>query len=289
MEEQGKMVDGVKKRATSIRLRTYILTTTILITLIFYILVNVMTKQAIGWVDFCLLVSVQTIIYLSYYPDGELYGMKDKKYLQNYTAYNEKANKLNAEHKIEKLRAYCKYNYEKRLERYINNECGALNITQEEYEALKQKTPEEIKHLKVFEFDGKLFHFTRHKRRRLYNLIFKPLPVQPNKAETIMSAVERSGNGAVQDESPAFKRKMFTIKAFQILGFALLLAYIGFTLKDGVGIPEIVQIFMYLTTMITNAVTAYTTGEQTTKIYKTRFYVDLSNFIDGFNEWCDKN
>ncbi len=287
--EQGKITDGIKNRASSIRLRTYILTTSILVTLIFYILVNVMTKQAISWIDFCLLTIIQSVIYLSYFPDGEIYGAKDKKFVANHEAYNLKANQINKEHKMGKLRDYCKFEYQGRLKNYILTECGSLNITQEEYEFLKQKEPKEIKKLKSIEIDGKFLQFTRHKRKRLYNLLFKPLPVEENKAETILSAVENNNRGAIRDESPAFKKKMILIKTFQIVGFSALLAYIGFTLKDGIGLPEIVQIFMYLTTMITNAVTAYTTGEQCTKVYKTRFYVDLSNFIDGFNEWCEKN
>jgi hypothetical protein len=42
---------------------------------------------------------------------------------------------------------------------------------------------------------------------------------------------------------------------------------------------------MYLTAFFSTAVLGFSSGENCSKIYKSRFYVDLVNFIDGFNEW----
>lgn len=281
---------GIGERATALRIRTYVLTISILITLIFYLFVNLTTKQKIDWVDFVLLCVVQILIYSTYFPDGELFGARDTTFVTNKDAYNDKASAVNEERKIALLREYCKVDYERRIQTYIENECGALGITIEELDQLKARPEEEIKNLKEFHFkykndEEKIVMFSKHKRKRIYNLICRPLPVEENHAETIMSAVENNGQHAIKDGSIAFKKKSFAIKVFKAIIVGAVFGYIGYTLRDGIGLPEIVKIFMYLTTIIANAVMAYTTGETCTKVYKNRFYVELANFIDEFREW----
>ena len=286
---------SISDRASALRIRTYVMTISILITLVFYLFVNVTTKQAISWIDFVLLCVVQILIYSTYFPDGELFGARDTTFQQNKSAYNEKAVAVNEEHKIALLRDFCKVDFERRIKTYIENECGALGITLEELDQLRALDPDVVKKLKEFTFkyptenpdkpDEKLVKFTRHKRKRIYNLLFKPIPVEENHAETIMSAIENNGQNAIKDTSVSFKTRSYIMKVIKAVIIGGLFAYIGYTLRDGIGIPEIVNICMYLTTIIANAVMAYTTGETCTKVYKNRFYVELANFIDEFREW----
>ena len=49
---------------------------------------------------------------------------------------------------------------------------------------------------------------------------------------------------------------------------------------------EITRIITCLVSMFSTAVLSYSTGETCSKVYKNRYYIDLVNFIDGFNEWC---
>lgn len=295
--EQNKIGKGIKSRVNSVRLRAIVLTAGIIVGLILYIFVNLLTKQAMSWIDFCLLVVLQYLVYSTYFPEGENYGTKDSAYIKNKTAYNTKATRLNKEHRINKLREFCKVDYQRRIQAYIENECGALGITLEELEQLKKLSEEEIKKLKTHSFiekrivDGKeedgekLVVFSKHKRRRIYNLIFKPLPVEENHAETIMSAVENNGYKAIKNGAKTFKTTNFILKALQVVLTAVILAYIGYQARDGVGLEEVFRMFMYLFTIVANATTAYTTGETCTKVHKSHFYLDLSNFIDEFNEW----
>lgn len=299
MEKEG-VKQSIKSRVASVRLRAVMLTAGIIMGLILYIFVNLITKQAMSWIDFCLLVVLQYLVYVTYFPEGELFGTRDETYIRNHDAYNEKATKVNEEQKIHKLREFCKVDYQRRLQTYVENECGALGITLKELEQLKALKEEEFKQIKKekrYSFkeeivvDGKketkekLMLISKHKYKRLYNLIFKPLPVQENHAETIMSAVENDGNGKITDYSKDFKGKRFLLKAVQVILTAVILAYIGYQSRDGVGLEEIFRMFMYLFTIVANATTAYTTGETCTKVYKNRFYIDLCNFIDEFREW----
>lgn len=286
----------IKTRAAFVRIRTWTLTLAIVVTLGFYILVNFTTKQQLSVIDFILLCIVQIIIHCIYFPDGELFGQKSRTFISNKQAYNDKASEINQQRRINKLREYCKIEFEERKQRYVLNECGTLDITLEELNELKQKGEKEIKNLKQHEFvyidpitkeeKSKLVFFSRIKRKRLYKLIFKPLPIEPNHPETIMSAVENNGNKAIKDGSIGYKTFAYGRKIFQAIVIGGILAYIGYKVRDGIGIAEIMQIFMYLTTMFSTAVLAYSSGETCSKVYKSRFYVELANFIDGFNEWA---
>lgn len=285
----------IKDRASNIRLRTWTLTLAIIVTLSFTILVTITTKQEMSVIDFVLLCFIQIITHCLYFPDGEIYGQKNTTYQENRQSYNDKATAINENKKIKRLRKYCKIEFEERKERYILNECGALDITLEELNILKQKSEEEIKKLKSYEFTyidpltkeekSKLIFFTRAKRKKLYNLIFKKLPIEQNYPETIMSAVENNGNKAIKDGSISFKAHSYIRKILQAVVIGGVFAYIGYTVRDGIGIAEIMQIMMYLTALFSTAVLAYSSGETCSKVYKNRFYLELANFIDSFNEW----
>lgn len=293
MAKENKYVDGAKQRLSVIRLRTWTLTLAIIIALVFYFLVTVTTSQDIDWVSFVLLCTVQIVCHGLYFQDGDLYGQKDEDFISNKENYNAKAEAINQDKNIAQLREYCTVEFNERKHRYILNECATIGITEEELELLKQKPEQEIKKMKSFEVkeivDGeekpKLIMFSKFKRKKLYALIFGKLPVEENRPETIMSAIETNSDKAIKDGSVAYKAQSLIRKTMQAIIVGGIFAYIGYTLKDGVGIAEVVSIIMYLTTMFTTAVLAFSRGETCSKVYKSRFYLELSNFIDGFNEW----
>lgn len=288
-----KYIDGTKQRLHIVRLRTWGVTLAIMVALIFYFLVNVTTKQAINWVDFVLLCTVQIICHSLYFPDGDLYGQKDETFLSNKNNYNDKAEAINQNKNISRLREYCKIEYEERKKRYIANECAIIGITEEELELLKQKPEKEIKKLKFFEIKetvsgeekSKLIVFSKFKRKKLYEIIFGAIPVEENKPETIMSAIEIDTNKAIKDGSISYKAHSYIRRILQSIVVGGVFAYIGYTVRDGIGIAEITSIIMYLASLFTTAVISFSRGEKCSRIYKSRFYLELSTFIDGFNEW----
>lgn len=296
MGESENFKRATKQRVETIRLRTWTLTLAILISLALYLLVNVTTRQSINWIDFVLLCTMQIIVHSLYFPDGDLFGQKDTAFISNKSAYNEKASEINEKKEIANLRKYCNYEFEERKERYILNQCGLIGITLEELDVLKQKSEKDILELEKFETKeivngeekSRLMFFSKHKRKILYDLIFKPLPVEKNHPETIMSAVENNGNKAIKDGSISYKAQSYIRKILTAVVVGGIFAYIGYTLRDGFGFAQVVQICMYVTTLFTTAVMAFTSGETCSKVHKSHFYLDLANFIDGFNEWNSK-
>lgn len=285
--------DAVKTRAKSLRFRTLTATICLIIAMFFYYMMKVTTKNAISWVDFILICILQMVTYSIYFPDGDLFGQKDEKFITNRLAYNAKADSINTNKKHKQLRSFCEYEYEERKKRYILTQCGYIGITVQELEKLKEYPTRELKKIESFTttniIDGeekeKIIKFSSKKRKLLYNLIFKPLPIQKNHPETIMSAVENNGTLAIKDTSVAYKKQSHVKKFLIAILLGVLFGYISYTVRDGFGLTEIVSIIICLSTLITTAVTAFTSGEQCSKIYKSRFYLELTNFIEEFLEW----
>lgn len=290
--QMDELKTNVKARTMNIRLRTWTLTIAIILSMVFYFLVNVIFKNKINVIDFVFLAVVQILGHCLYFPEGDIYGQKDSAYINNKKAYNEKATKINSEHKIKDLGEYCKFEFKQRKKRYVEIELGYLCLTEKDFNLLSQKSPEEIKKIKSFvrkaEKEGeedKTIHFNRKQRRRLYNLIFEPIPVEPNQPETIMSALENNGKKAIRDESIPYRTGVYIKKFLLATVVGLFFAYVGYTLRDGITLADITRIFVYVTTLFSTVVLSFTSGETCSKVYKKNFYINLANFIDGFFEW----
>lgn len=280
---------ALKERAETIRLRTLTLTGVLLVALVLYFLVSVTTGGDINWIDFIILSAITILMHYIYFPDGKLFGEKNPQFIQNRDAYNEKAGAVNDNKHIGKLREYCVIECNRRKEQYIVNELGAIGITHEEFEYFKTLDKQEILSMQKVELttngETRTLFFSPTKKKRLAKLLFKELPIEPNTPETIMSAVENSGYGAIKDKSIGYERRSHLKKFFMAIVVGGISAYIGFKVKDGFSLATIVSIFSFLTSMFSTAVVSYTSGETTIRVYKNRFYLELCNFLDGFNEW----
>lgn len=279
---------GTGERIKSVRLRTWVVIGALVIGLIFYLLVGIIFSETINLVDFVIMSVLQIVTYTAYFPDGELYGTTDKTFQKNKDAYNQKANGITQNKKLAKLRQYCKEDYERRKTDYIENELGAINITASEYEELKKLTPKEINKLHKWEYGGQTIVFDRHRRKRLYRLLFRKIPIEQNTPETIMSAVENNGFSKLMDGSITNKTGQYLFKFFQVIVWGGFLAFVTFYPRDGIGLSEIARIAVYFGSIIITAVTSFSAGERCQKVYKSKFYLDLSNFLDGYGEW-EKN
>ena len=282
----------INARISTIRFRTWSLTLILVVCLVFYYLVNVIFNNIINFVDLIFIALIQVLTHSIYFPDGDLFGQKNSTFITNRKSYNDLANTINENHLFGKLREYCKIEFEERKQRYIENECSIIGITLEEFEELSKLSKREIKKLSKREINGKYLSFSKEKRKRLYNLIFKVLPVKPNSPEYIMSAVENEKDGAIHNKANQYKLKVYItvfLKAFLV---GLLFAYIGYTLRDGIGFAQIVSISMCLCSLFSTAVLSFSKGEKYSKIYLSNFYLELSMFITGFLEsvnFIDKN
>lgn len=276
----------IKSRAMAIRLRTLSLTLVILVTLVFYLLVSVYEKSMIDWIDFVILCIVQILMHCLYFPDGELYGQTNARFINNRNAYNEKATLINKKRQMKHLREFAKVDYLQRQQNYIETQCGFVGISMTEYEFIKANYSEkQIKTLDKIEIDGRLYFLSKHKRKILNRVLFKALPVGYNNPETIMSAIENDGSSKITDKSKSYKIGAYVKKVFTAIVIGGIMAYIGYKAKDGFGIDDVVRMLMYLSSMLSTAILSYSSGEVCQRVYKCQFYLELSLFIDNFFEW----
>ena len=280
---------GFNVRALSIRTRTWTLTLAIIIALAFYLILQSYFKENVDPIDLIVIASVGITIHCIYFPDGELYGQRDITYINNKHAYNIRASAINKNRKVKDLRKYCEYEYEQRKQKYILTQCGKIGIDLTDLEQLKLKSPEEIKKIEKFESDGKIIFFTKQSRKRLYALIYKPLPVEENDPNTILSAAEMNYVYAVRDTSIKYKKMAYIKKSLLAVIIGTFLAYIGYTFQDGITLEKITRLFIYLVSIFITAVLSFSKGERCQKVYKNQFYIDLTIFIDGFFEWLIEN
>lgn len=286
------MVDSneIKKetisRVKSLRIRTIILTLALVGCIAFYCLMQWIITGEINVVGLVISAIIQISTHFAYFDDGLIYGEKDDVYKANRTAYNNKADKINENKQFNQLREYCKVEFEQRKKRYVDAKLSYIGITHEEFEELKHKSIEEIKNIEKFEFDGRIMFFTKKRRKALYNLIFNEIPIEENEPEFIMSAVSFNKSKAISDGSTGYETRAHIIKILWATVVACFLAYISFTFKT-FGWENLVEMGVYLITMIITAVFSYTAGEKGTKVYKSKFYNELSMFLDGFNTWYE--
>lgn len=296
MAQGEKYQKAIGNRFATVRFRTWTLTAIIVVVLVFYYMVNVTTKESLSWIDFLLLCIVQVLAHMIYFPDGDLFGQKDPSYISNRDNYNAKADLINIEDRHENLRVFCDYEYEQRKKRYILTQCGYIGISLKELEDLTKLPKKELKKLEEWktieivngEEKEKVVKFSHSKRKLLYNLIFKPIPVEKNDPATIMSAVENDGSRKIKDGSKSYARGSHIKKFLQAILGGFTLAYVIYTVRDGFGLSEVVSIVMCIFSLFATAVTSFTMGEQTSRVYKSRFYLELGNFIDEFIEWDKK-
>jgi len=286
--EKEEITLGVKNRTLTVRVRAWVITGLIIVGLIFYTFISLSWGATPDYISLTIIAILQIVVHTTYFSEGENYGAKWEIFTNNKKAYNEKANKINQDQNVTKLREYCLVEYEERKKQYIATEIGALGLTEDDYNELKKKSPKDILKMRTWEHNGHITHFTKPSVKRLYALLFVKLPIEPNTAELVLNGIENTKSRKIEDKSKKVKVFAFVKQVFKAIPLAVFLAYIGFYAKDGIGLADVVKMFTYLSSIVTVSVMSFIKGEECTKVYKNDFYIELSTFIDKFNEWVSK-
>ena len=280
---------SIKIRAGAVRARTWVLTIVVAVVLVFYLLMQSFAKDSMNVLDFIIITLAGILTHFAYFPDGELFGEKDKEYANNKTAYNKKATLVNKTHTYKYMREYCEVEYEERRTTYINETLSEIGIIESEYEWFKQQQYEFVKKNTNFEIptnDGSvLVVLAKGKKRKLMDLLYEPLPIEKNDPTTIMSAIERKKERKLTNKGKTFKEVAYISKILMTFVIGLALAYTGLKIREGLGVEQIALISMFVATVILTAITSFSSGEICTRVFKKQWYIDLSLFLDGFNEW----
>lgn len=277
------------KEKINLRARTLALTFALTTCIIFYCLMQWVITGNINLISLVMSGLIQILTHFAYYDDGKINGEKDSGLKANKDAYNDKANKVNDENKFSELKKYCQKDFDERKKRYLSAKFSYIGISEIEFEILKQKSECEIKKLKKFEKDGKVIYFTEKKRKALFNLIFKPLPIEPNEPEFIMSAVSFDKSKGIKDKSVLFEKVTHLKVILKATILALFIAYIGISLQDNFSWESVIEMIYLIVVMIYTAIFSFSSGEKYNKVYKSNFYNELTMFLDGFFEYINKS
>lgn len=278
------MSDFSTKGKISLRARTLTLTFALTTCIVFYCLMQWVITGNVDLVSLIISGIIQILTHFAYFDDGKINGERDTAFIANKKAYNTNANKVNENNKFSDLKTYCQKEFDERKQRYLNAKFSYLGISEADYMQLKQFSEKEIKSLKTFKNQNTTICFTRKKRTVLYNLIFKPLPIEPNEPEFIMSAISFDKSKGIKDKSVVFERVTHIQVVLKATIFALFIAYIGISFRENFSWESIVEIVYLIVVMIYTAIFSFSSGEKYTKIYKSNFYNELTMFLDGFFE-----
>lgn len=276
----------VKVHNVIFRVPTLIFTVLMVMTLGIYFLVSVSMGSKLDVPNFLLLGTMEIVTYYLYFPDGQLKGQNDVRYINNKQTYNSKASKVNAKRQIKNLQEYCIVEYKDRIKEYIETELGYCDLDWNDYLYMKDNLrPSDLIIKGEVNINGRSIYLDKAKYKRLTNLLFKDLPVRANNSRTILSAVESNSVSAIRDKSKKDKTLTQIRMVFKVLSIALFSGYMLITNKDGISLTTVAMFLVDLFAIVTIAVTSYVQGENNQKIHKANFYMDLSIFIDNFYEW----
>ena len=284
-----KTMDDVKERARGVRFRALLLAAMFAMSLIFYLFLNVALNERINVIDIAIMFVIQWVVSTVWFPEGVEFGKRDKAFVKNREAYNAKANRIITLQKTGQLREFCKVDFEERKRLYIEKMLSIADVTLSEYEILKTKPIEEFqkKGLFIDLGNGREILLNAKQKRILKKLIFKDLGIEKNNPDTIMSGVEIKEQCAIRNAESVYKKRVFVIRLVQSTIGAIILAYIGYQLREGLDFAVFVRAFIYFTTFIATIVVSFVQGEESIKTHKNTFLMQLTNFIDRFFEYAE--
>ena len=268
-----------------IRARTWLVLAVLVVAIIFYFLITITFNNEINYIHLIFMGVIGISVHFSMYPEGENFGKRQEIFVSNKKCYNARAFAVNEQRLVKELREYCDHEYEERKKRYIDNQCGMIGIDSSEFEYFKTLSKKEIKKLNSIEIKGKLIWLTSKNKKRLCNLLFRSLPIERNNANSILSACEIDETKAVKDKAKTYTAFSHITKIISSTIIAIFFAYIGYTFKDGIVIETIAMIIFYLTAIIITAIFSFSSGETEITVYKNKYYIDLSIYLDCVAEW----
>jgi hypothetical protein len=263
-DETKKMI---KEELSTIRHRAWAFTGMLIVTIISYLIVNVFFKDALNIADVIIVLTFQIAVIAIWFPEGEAKGECTTAFISNRKNYNERAENIIVQGKIERLADYCEYEFLERCKNFKQSILSKFGLTIQNYQDVKTLTKKQIKTI-----------------RKMEKQVFG---IKPNNVRTIMCGVEIDYRGAISNGSDRAKKLAFINQFAVSLIFSTVLGYIGYS-AHSISLEDVIRAFFYISLITYRLIAAYRHGYENITIRKNKFYVDLINFINCFWEW-DKN
>lgn len=210
-------------------------------------------------------------------PSGKEYGAKDKTYISNKQAFDDKANAISKNQQFGKLDKFCTYKNEKRRYEKI---VKMLNKVVLDIDTLSR-----YKDVESVNADEKL---NKKQKKMLVHLLTKQVEVRELTSFQITTGIDDAKDENYHN-SENLHQTLFMIRKI-VFGIAtsVFLASIIISAKK-VGIAEITQLCLWLTSIIMNIFFSFLKGIKLIRVDRNRYYIKMANLLSEFDEWLTKD
>jgi hypothetical protein len=274
----------IKERGRYVGFTAWLTTSSLSIAVILLVFLGIGQGKGLDLVFFLLMFLVQGIMTATWLPEGKKYGERNALFMEIQKAYNAKIDRIIEEELITNLGEYCNYDFGVRYRNYFTKMLGRVGLSYDVFEKVKNLS---VKNFIVGEMvvGGDKFTFNKIQIKTLKTLIFKPCPIQANSVETIMGGSENSEIYGIRDWSKFYEKRYLGVRGGFMIITAIITAFLGLKITEGVTMMMWIQAVLLLGGIVLSLTSAFLTGEKSKTVYKREFYIDATNFLDGFYEW----
>ena len=218
--------------------------------------------------------SILAIIF--WLPSGKEYGAKDKAYISNKKAFDDKANAISNNQQFEKLDKFCTYKNEKRRYEKI---VKMLNKVVLDVTVLGK-----FNDVESVVADTKL---NKQQKKVLIHLLTKQVYVKELTSFQITTGIDDAKDENYRNTEKLHQTLFMIRKVVFGIFTSAFLASIIITEKN-IGIAEITQLCLWLISIITNIFFSFLKGINLIRVDRNRYYIKMANLLCEFDEWLAK-
>ena len=209
-------------------------------------------------------------------PSGKEYGAKDKAYISNKQAFDDKANAISNNQQFGKLDKFCTYKNEKRRYEKI---VKMLNKV-----VLDVDTLSRYKDIESVNSDDKL---NKKQKKVLIHLLTKQVEVRELTSFQITTGIDDAKDENYHNTEKLHQTLFMIRKVVFGIATSAFLASIIISAKK-VGIAEITQLCLWLISITTNIFFSFLKGINLIRVDRNRYYIKMANLLSEFDEWLTK-
>lgn len=209
-------------------------------------------------------------------PSGKEYGAKDKVYISNKQAFDDKANAISNNQQFGKLDKFCTYKNEKRRYEKI---VKMLNKV-----VLDVDTLSRYKDVESVISDDKL---NKKQKKVLIHLLTKQVEVRELTSFQITTGIDDAKDENYHNTEKLHQTLFMIRKVVFGIATSAFLASIIISAKK-IGIAEITQLCLWLISITTNIFFSFLKGINLIRVDRNRYYIKMANLLSEFNEWLAK-
>lgn len=218
------------------------------------------------------------LIYIIWLPPAKAKATEVPKFKNLKAAYDKNANMIISSQKFKELKSFCDLKNSERKKQIYMERLASVALNYEDYVNLyKILNRNEIKSLNL----------TKKQKRLLIKLNEHGVGYIDIKPENIVSANSHVKLKKLKNTENLTQTLFMIAKVITSLAIATFLASIFVTGKDGVGIAEVTQLFLWATTMGMNIFSATSFGRKLVLTNRFNYYYELYLLCEEFNSYCN--